>query len=87
MNIKDLVKGQLVHFKCYSDNELWYTTDSGFEFPIPLNDTGNGIFLRDDKAIFFMRYIRKHLAFLEESRKEQRTNNINLADNKNENFK
>ena len=72
MNIKDMVaKGQNVSFMCYSKGELWYQTDTGFEFPVPIEDTGDGIFLAKDKAIMFMRYIRKHLAYLEKSKQEQ----------------
>ena len=60
--LKDLVaNGQQVHFQFYRHGELWYTTDSGFEFPVPAEDTGDGVFQRDDKALLFMRYIRKHL--------------------------
>lgn len=64
-SIKDLVGGgRTVSFLHYRQNELWYVTDNGFEFPVPINDTGDGIFLAQDKAILFMRYIRKHLDML-----------------------
>jgi len=56
----ELVKGQQVHFQYYRDNELWYKTDSGFLFPVPVSDVGNATFMRDDKAIYLMRYIRKY---------------------------
>jgi hypothetical protein len=70
MKILDLVKGQTVHFDFYRSGELWYKTDSGFSFPVPSSDIGNGVFLRDDKAILFMRYIRQHLNNVEEERKK-----------------
>jgi hypothetical protein len=60
-------KGQQVHFQYYRDNELWYVTDSGFTFPVPAKDVGTATFLRDDKAILFMRYIRM---YREEMQKE-----------------
>ena len=63
MKMIDLVKGQQVHFQYYRDGELWYETDNGFIFPVPVNDKreiGNATFSRDDKAILFMRYIRKY---------------------------
>lgn len=41
----------------------------GPEFPVPISDIGNATFLAFDKAILFMRYIRKHLAMLEEASK------------------
>jgi hypothetical protein len=61
----DLVKDKQVHFQYYRDNELWYTTDDEFLFPVPISDVGNATFLRDDKAILFMRYIRKYKEELE----------------------
>lgn len=70
MNIKDLVKNKKVHFDFYRENELWYKTDDGFEFPVPISDIGNATFLRDDKAILFMRYIRKHMEYLEKAKTE-----------------
>lgn len=58
------IEGQ-VHFQFYRDNQLWYETDSGFKFPVPISDTGTAAFNRDDKAILFMRYIRKFMAITE----------------------
>jgi hypothetical protein len=49
--------------------ELWYTTETGFEFPVPIGDCGDGTFLSEDKAILFMRYIRKHIAYLEDAKR------------------
>lgn len=66
--LKELVNtGQMVHFEHYTVGELWYRVDGyyGFTFPVPVEDTQNGVFLRDDKAILFMRYIRKHRDMLE----------------------
>lgn len=66
MNIKDMVKdGKKVTFSFYRSGELFYKTECGFEFPVPVSDTGNGIFLAEDKAILFMRYIRKHISNIE----------------------
>lgn len=64
-SIKDLVKdGKKVSFKFYRQKELWYVTEDGFEFPVPIEDCGDGIFLNEDKAMLFMRYIRKHLEMI-----------------------
>lgn len=63
MKMIDLVKDQEVHFEYYRDGEMWYKTDNGFLFPVPVHDAreiGNATFKRDDKAIFLMRYIRKY---------------------------
>lgn len=70
--IKDMVKdNKQVHFEYYRDGELWYTTECGFKFPVPIEDTGIGIFKAQDKAILLMRYIRKHLEKINKAREEQ----------------
>ena len=67
MNIKDMVaNGRQVRFARFSVDELWYVTEDGFEFPVPIADTGEASFLSQDKAMLFMRYIRKHIATLAE---------------------
>ena len=66
--IKDLVKDKKVRFSFYRQKELWYTTDDGFEFPVPIEDCGNATFFAEDKAILFMRYIRKQLTAIEEGK-------------------
>ena len=67
-NIKDIVKdGKLVHFSRYRKGELIYTTEDGLDFPVPIEDAGDGVFLATDKAMFFMRYIRKHLESMKEA--------------------
>lgn len=72
MNITDIVKNnKKVHFSFYRDMELWYKTEEGLEFPVPIKEVGNATFMNEDKAIFFMRYIRKHLESIEAARKEQ----------------
>lgn len=69
MSIKDMVKdGKQVTFVRYKEKELWYVTECGFEFPVPIDDAGEATFLARDKAMLFMRYIRKHLAMLDEAR-------------------
>ena len=62
LTVKDMVKGdKKVHFLYYRSKELWYRTDDGFVFPVPIDDTGDATFLNEDRAILFMRYIRKQL--------------------------
>jgi len=61
-NIKDIVKdNKRVKFCYYKHGELFYKTECGFMFPVPISDTGDGTFLDEDKAILFMRYIRKQI--------------------------
>ena len=62
-----IVNNQKVRFVHYQDKELWYITECGFEFPVPISDTGTGIFLAEDKAIVFMRWIRKHIELIEKA--------------------
>lgn len=65
-NIKDMVKNnKKVTFIFYRAKELWYETECGFKFPVPIDDIGDATFLNEDKAILFMRYIRKYIAELE----------------------
>lgn len=79
--IIELARGQAV-FEKYQDGKLWYSIPYGwhedpldgssrylktFTFPIPVDDAGGGEFLPADKALTFMRWIRKHLEFLRAS--------------------
>jgi hypothetical protein len=68
-NIKEMVKNKKVKFVKYKNSELIYSTECGFEFPVPLSDTGEASFLAEDKAITFMRWIRKHAAYIENCKK------------------
>ena len=61
MTLTEMVKDKTVRFVHYRDGELTYRTEDGFEFPVPISDTGTGTFQAEDKAIFFMRWIRKQL--------------------------
>jgi hypothetical protein len=66
MNIKDMVKdNKKVHFQFFRDGDLFYQTECGFLFPVPINDLGNATASKEDKAILFMRYIRKHMKTIE----------------------
>lgn len=67
--IKELVKDNTAWFSRYHDGNLWYVIrydeDLEFEFPVPVEDIGNATFKYKDKAMLFMRYIRKHMKTLE----------------------
>lgn len=71
-DIKDCVlpKEKKVTFVRYqgggalAGGELWYRCENGFEFPVPACDTSGAVFLAEDQASFFMRWIRKHIALL-----------------------
>jgi len=69
MDIKAMVGGgRKVRFRSYREREFWYETECGFIFPVPLDDVGGAEMLAQDKAILFMRYIRKHAALIEGAR-------------------
>ena len=60
--LKELVSGdKQVHFQFYRKGELHYATDDGFNFVVPVSDAGDATFLASDRAMLFMRYIRKQL--------------------------
>lgn len=75
--VTELVKNNnLAQFDRCEDRTLWYAvhynaSDTGyvlqFEFPISIDDTAGGVFRAHDKALFFMRWIRKHVEFLNDS--------------------
>ncbi len=73
-SITDLVRdGKKTTFMFYKEDELWYKTDDGFEYPIHVKETKGGIFLNKDKAIYHMRFIRPHFKMLEEAKKAEAT--------------
>ena len=61
VTVKEMVTNGRVKFISYRKGNLWYEVEGfKFEFPVPVSDVGDAEFKRDDKAIYFMRYIRKH---------------------------
>ncbi len=67
--IKDMVKdNKKAQFLFYRDEQLWYITDDGFEFPIPIEEAKGATFVPEFKAITLMRWIRKHLTWLDVNR-------------------
>ena len=59
--LKDCVKGS-VTFQFYRKGELFYKCDNGFIFRVSVDDTGDAAFNASDKAMLFMRWIRKELS-------------------------
>lgn len=77
MNIKDLVKGKFVKFESFRQENFYYTLRvvhgeivgddeedvyDDYTFPVPLEDIGTATLLAEDKAITYMRWIRKAIA-------------------------
>jgi hypothetical protein len=70
MNIKEMIVNEdgtsrKVKFIYYRDQNLWYETENGFQFPVPIEDIGNATFLSEDRAILFLRYVRKHVTLIQ----------------------
>jgi hypothetical protein len=50
-NLKDeIINGKKVRFKFYRSQNLYYETESGFLFPVPLSDIGDD-FSRTPKIV------------------------------------
>ena len=65
-----MVKNKKVTFLFYKGRELWYTTECGFKFPVPISDTGTAAMNAEDKAILYMRWIRKQITVVEDLNKQ-----------------
>ena len=64
-NIKDIIKDNKVYFLYAREGKLYYGINYNgkiYQFPVLFSDSnevGNATFMKEDKAIYFMRYIRK----------------------------
>ena len=71
INVKEhVIDNQKVHFEFYRSGTLYYRTDKGLLFEVPASEAGDACWLNEDKAILFMRYIRKQLEANIEGMKE-----------------
>ena len=66
MNIKDIVKDNHVRFVRYRQGVMYYCVavpgvSDEHMFPVPVSDVGDATLEAQEKAIMFMRYIRKAL--------------------------
>jgi len=61
MSIKEMVKNKTVRFLYYKEQDLFYITECGFKFPVPISDVGTASMKVEDKAIMFMRWIKREL--------------------------
>ena len=62
VNIKDIVKDNTVYFLFYRQQHMYYGVDVGDKklmFPVPLEDVMDASLFATEKAITYMRYIRK----------------------------
>lgn len=76
VKLSTLLKDKQVRFSYYRDNSLWYELPvdesvglpgNKLVFPVPISDAGSATFLAEDKAILFMRYVRKYLDSIQEA--------------------
>lgn len=70
MDFKQLLKNNIVTFSHYRKGYLYYIIDARnggsdgqqsnlYLFPVPIEDVGDATFNNTEKALLFMRYIRK----------------------------
>lgn len=59
INIKEAVKYN-VKFDHYREGVMYYKTQQGDIFGVPLDDVGNATLGNVEKGILMMRYMRKH---------------------------
>lgn len=69
----------LARFVSFEKDRLYYTTECGFVFPVPVSDIGDGIFNATEKAMLLMRYIRKQIDKPIIESKESGTGNIEFV--------
>jgi len=71
INVKEhIINGQKVKFEFYRNGILYYKTEKGLIFEVPCSDTGDACFNSEDRAMLFMRWIRRQLELNEEGRNE-----------------
>ncbi len=62
MKLLEIVKDNKVVFEFLREGIAYYNVtvnENTWSFPVPLEDIGEATLLKEDKAIIFMRYIRK----------------------------
>ena len=57
---KILEDNETVRFMFFLSGKLWYRTESGFKFPVPIKGSNQSIFLNEDRANRFYPYIKAH---------------------------
>lgn len=62
LNMIDIVKDNKVHFDSYRAGFFYYTVtvkNETYRFPIESHDIGQATMQKEDKALIFMRWIKK----------------------------
>ena len=69
--LKDHVSNnKFATFQYFQSGSLYYETELGLIFEVPVSDTGNGIFATQEKAINMMRWIRPQIEKNEKAKAE-----------------
>jgi len=69
-NLTEMVRDKKkVHFFFYREENLYYKTECGFVFKIPIADTGNGTFGAEESALQMMRWLRPAIDEVNEEQK------------------
>ena len=55
------IPAQSVRFLQYYGGDLWYETENGFRFPVPVAEVENMTCLAEDRAENFAPWIDRHL--------------------------
>jgi len=58
---KILNDNENVNFMFFMSGKLWYRTESGFKFPVPIKGSKQSVFLSEDRANRFYPYIKAHV--------------------------
>ena len=67
MNIEKVIQNnESVSFMFFLSGKLWYRTESGFKFPVPIKGSGQSVFLNEDRVNRFYPYIKAHAQKLNE---------------------
>ena len=64
MNIKEIVKNNIVEFSSYRAGVFYYivkVNDEFYQFPVERKDIEGSTLMAKDNALYFMRWIRKAL--------------------------
>ncbi len=65
---KILQDNESVYFMFFLSGKLWYRTESGFKFPVPVKGVpGQSVFLSEDRANRFYPYIKAHAEKLDKT--------------------
>lgn len=62
MKLIDMVKDkQKVRFLYFRLGEMWYSTENGFAFPVPVAEVDNATLSPEEPAMLFMKFIKRQL--------------------------